>query len=261
MARKKPSPPEEEGAPAWMNTYGDMVTLLLTFFVLLFSFSTINADKWEQIVYSMSGAPYIAVQALDPDEIIAEAMDGDTWNPTVEPTPVPTVTRGAEEDTGLTGNRKRFVQLYEKIQDHIKVNNLESVLKAEKVDDDSILLRMTDSALFNSARVEIRPDAQIILMEICEIIDEYNDMIDTIWIEGHTDSVPISSDKYKDNTDLSAMRATNVRRFVLGIMTIDPSKVVPIGYGEYRPVDTNDTEQGKANNRRVDFVIQAKVEE
>ena len=261
MARKKPDPPEEEGAPAWMNTYGDMVTLLLTFFVLLFSFSTINAQKWEEIVMAMSGAPYVAVQALDPDEVIAEAMDGETWDPTTEPLPTPSATPADEEDTGLTGNRKRFVQLYERIQEHIRVNQLESVLKAVKEDDDSILIRMTDSALFDSARVEIRPDAQIILAEICEIIDEYNDMIDTIWIEGHTDSVPISSDKYKDNTDLSAMRATNVRRFVLGIMVIDPSKVVPVGYGEYRPVDTNETEQGKANNRRVDFVIQAKVEE
>ena len=260
MARKKPAPPEEEGAPAWMNTYGDMVTLLLTFFVLLFSFSTINAQKWEEIVYSMSGAPYVAVQALDPDEIIAEAMDGDTWDPTTEMPPQSSVTPGAEQDTGLTGNRKRFVQLYEKIQEHIRVNQLQSVLKAQKEEDESILIRMTDSALFESARVEIRPDAQVILQDICGIIDEYNDMIDTIWIEGHTDSVPISSDKYKDNTDLSAMRATNVRRFVLNIMAIDPSKVVPIGYGEYRPVDTNDTEQGKSNNRRVDFVIQAKVE-
>ena len=261
MARKKPDPPEEEGAPAWMNTYGDMVTLLLTFFVLLFSFSTIDAHKWEQIVYSMSGAPYVAVQALDPDEVIAEAMDGDTWNPTAVITPAPSATNGAEEDSGLAGNKKRFVQLYERIQDHIKVNQLESILKAVKEDDESILIRMTDSALFNSAKVDIRPDAKLILEEICKIIDEYNDMIDTIWIEGHTDSVPISSDKYKDNTDLSAMRATNVRRFVLGIMTIDPSKVVPVGYGEYRPVDTNETEQGKANNRRVDFVIQAMAEE
>jgi chemotaxis protein MotB len=173
----------------------------------------------------------------------------------------PLATPAASEDTGLTGNRKRFVQLYEKIQEHIKTNQLESVLKAEKEDDDSILIRMTDSALFDSAKVDIRPDAMVILSEICAIIDEYNDMIDTIWVEGHTDNVPISSDKYKDNTELSAMRATNVRRFVLSIMTIDPAKVVPVGYGEYRPADTNDNEAGKANNRRVDFVIQAKVEE
>ncbi len=261
MARKKPDPPEEEGAPAWMNTYGDMVTLLLTFFVLLFSFSTINAQKWQEIVYSMSGAPYVAVQALDPDEVIAEAMDGETWNPTAEPTPIPTVTPGATENNSLLGSRKKFVELYEKIQEYIEVNQLESVLKAEKVDDESILLRMTDSALFDSARVEIKPAAEEILKEICVIIDDYNDLIEMIWVEGHTDSNPINSDRYKDNTELSAMRATNVRRYMLSIMSINPAKITPIPYGEYRPVDTNETEAGRANNRRVDFVIQAKVEE
>ena len=259
-SRKKPDPPEEEGAPAWMNTYGDMVTLLLTFFVLLFSFSTIDAKKWEEIVYSMSGAPYVAVQALNPDEVIAEAMDGDSWEPAVEPSAA-TDSQAAQEDTGLTGNKKRFVQLYEKIQEHIKTNQLESMLKAEKEDDDSILIRMTDSALFDSAKVDIKPDAMAVLSEICAIIDEYNDMIETIWVEGHTDSVPISSDKYRDNTDLSLMRAANVTRYMRNIMTIDPGKVVAEGFGEYRPVDTNETEAGKANNRRVDFVIQAKLEE
>ncbi len=263
MARKKPEPPEEEGAPAWMNTYGDMVTLLLTFFVLLFSFSSINADKWEQIVYSMSGAPYVAVQALDPDEVIAEAMDGESWDPLVDatPTPTPTSTPGAENNNSLLGNKKRFVQLYEKIQYHISVNDLETKLQAEQISDDSILLRMTDSALFDTARVEIKPAAEEILEAICVIIDDYNDLIDVIWVEGHTDSNPISSDRYKDNTELSAMRATNVRRYMLSIMTIDPAKITPIPYGEYHPVDTNETEAGRANNRRVDFVIQAKVEE
>lgn len=261
MARRKPAPPEEEGAPAWMNTYGDMVTLLLTFFVLLFSFSSINVQKWKEIVLSFSGAPYVAVQALDPDEVIEEAMAGNAWEPSVERTPDPSAVSGAVTDTGLTGTKKRFAELFEKIQEYIRDNQLESVLKVEQEGDDSILIRMTESALFNSASVDIRPDALAILEKMSEIISEYDDFTELIWVEGHTDSVPISSTKYKDNTDLSAMRATSVRRYMLSITSIDPSKIVPIGYGEYRPVDTNETEEGKANNRRVDFVIQAKMEE
>jgi len=258
MARRKPAPPEEEGAPAWMNTYGDMVTLLLTFFVLLFSFSTIDAKKWEELVYSLKGAPYVAVQALDADEVIAEAMKGDSWEPTLSTTPAE---QAAEYDTNLSGNRKRFVELYEKIKSYIKENNLESVLQAIKEDDDSILIRMTDRALFDSGKVEIKPEALPILTDTCAIIDNYHDLIETVWIQGHTDTVPIHSDRYKDNSDLSAMRATSVRRYMLGIMQIDPAKLVAEGFGEYRPVDTNDTEAGRANNRRVDFVIQAKLEE
>jgi len=258
--RKKPAPPGEEGgAPAWMNTYGDMVTLLLTFFVLLFSMSTIDARKWEELVQSFTRAPYVAVQALNADEVIEEALRGNSWEPSLATTPTE---QEAEHDTNLSGNRKRFVELYEMIQSYIKRNGLESVLQATKMDDDSILIRMTDRALFDSGKVDIKPEALPILNDTCAILDSYHDLIETVWIQGHTDNVPIHSDRYKDNSDLSAMRATSVRRYMLGIMEkIDPAKLVAEGFGEYRPVDTNETEEGRANNRRVDFVIQAKLEE
>ena len=259
--RKKPDVPEEEGSPAWMNTYGDMVTLLLTFFVLLFSFSTIDAQKWEQIVSSLSGTPFVAIQELTTGDVKAETdpIDNTKWDiPRASETPPPTPS-AQETDAGLADRMRRFEELYEMIQAYIRNNNLESLLKAEK-NFDTILIRMTDSALFASAKVDILPEAQQLLLEISQIINRYNDLIETIWVEGHTDSVPISSARYRDNTDLSAMRATSVRRYMLSIMDIEPSKIVPIGYGEYRPVDTNETNAGKANNRRVDFVIQGMLE-
>ena len=259
--RKKPDVPEEEGSPAWMNTYGDMVTLLLTFFVLLFSFSTIDAQKWEQIVSSLSGTPFVAIPELTTGDVKAETdpIDSTKWDiPRSSETPQPTPS-AQKTDAGLADRIRRFEELYEMIQAYIRNNNLESLLKAEK-NFDTILIRMTDSALFNSAKVDILPDAQLLLQEISLIINRYNDLIETIWVEGHTDSVPISSARYRDNTDLSAMRATSVRRYMLSIMDIEPSKIVPIGYGEYRPVDTNETNAGKANNRRVDFVIQGMLE-
>ncbi len=260
--KRKPQPPDEEGAPAWMNTYGDMVTLLLTFFVLLFSFSTIDAQKWEQIVSSLSGTPYVAIQSIDPGEVHSETdpVNDTSWDvpkESTQPTPEPS---NELDESGKAERERRFEELYQNIKTYIRTNNLEMLLKAQK-EHDTILIRMTDSALFNSGKVDILPAAKEMLMEISKIIDEYDDLIETIWVEGHTDSVPISSAKYRDNSDLSAMRATSVRRYMLGIMDISPSKIVPIGYGEYRPVDTNDTEDGKANNRRVDFVIQGILEE
>lgn len=259
--KRKPKPPEEEGAPAWMNTYGDMVTLLLTFFVLLFSFSTIDAQKWEQIVSSLSGTPYVAIQALDPAQVHAETepVDNSSWEvPKESQAPQPTPS-SQPDDPGKAERERRFEELYQNIKTYISTNNLETLLKAQK-EHDTILIRMTDRALFDSAKVDILPEAQKMLQEICIIINTYNDLIETIWVEGHTDSVPISSAKYRDNSDLSAMRATSVRRYMLGIIKIDPSKIVPVGYGEYRPVDTNKTNEGKANNRRVDFVIQGMLE-
>lgn len=122
--RKKKEEPQEEGAPAWMNTYGDMVTLLLTFFVLLFSFSTIDAQKWEEIVSSLSGTPFVAIQALDPGNVQGEINKELNADPT--PTPTPDVDSNVEEI------KERFNELYEKIKTHIKENNLGSLLNVEE---------------------------------------------------------------------------------------------------------------------------------
>lgn len=250
--RKKPEPPEEEGSPAWMNTYGDMVTLLLTFFVLLFAFSTIDAQKWEEIVSSLSGTPFVAIQALDPGDVKADVqpLDETSWD-LPEPTPAPTTVEGMNVEEV----KERFDELYEKIKAHIEQKGLESKLNVEKLDN-AILMRMNESALFNSGSDVIMPDAKEILPAICEIILQYDKLISRIRIEGHTDTVPIQNSKFKDNWELSQARAYSVLQYLL-TMNMDPVKMWPVGLGEYHPVDVNTTELGKARNRRVDFVIES----
>lgn len=276
--RKKPEPPQEEGSPAWMNTYGDMVTLLLTFFVLLFSFSTVDAEKWEQLVNSLAGRQVITAIAnpgnsgnssSGPDTMEEwlkdnqERKDDSIRDPAAAPTPESgsqADSTGDSEDAQTDdqdGNvTASFDQLYEAIKEHIKANGLEATLYIEK-SDDVIILRISDSALFDSGKADIKPESLELLEQVGEIFTTYQDSIQMIRIEGHTDNVPISTSHYVDNWDLSTSRATNVLRYFLATSELDPEIFSAVGYGEFHPVASNDTEEGRSKNRRVDFIIQS----
>lgn len=258
--RRKPEEPQEEGAPAWMNTYGDMVTLVLTFFVLLFSFSTIDKAKWEDVANSMAGMTVIAIPALDPDA--PDKAEGQGKFVLTSSPPYETVTNTSESqgnETGLTNEEitTSFNEMYARIKAHITENSLSGILDLQYLDQYTVLLRMSDSAFFDSGSDGLRPDAEIILQEVCGILEEYSYLIKTIRVEGHTDNVPISNAKFKDNWDLSMSRAGNVVRYIIEATSLNPSLLSSTGYGEYRPIADNNTEEGKAKNRRVDFVIES----
>ncbi len=254
--RRRKQEPQGEGA-YWMDTYGDMVTLLLTFFVLLFSFSTIDSQKWEELANALSGTPIVAVNALSSSDVSAPAIEGQ--NTTDKAETDPDATESDELDV-VGGNaadvQERFDELYEKIKAYIEVKGLQDKLNV-KMQDNVIMLRMTESALFDSGSDVIKPEAKEMLPSICEIIMEYDDLIKTIRVEGHTDNVPIQNSKFEDNWMLSFSRAHEVVLFMKTIIDIDPVKLDPAGRGEYHPVASNDTNEGKALNRRVDFVLQS----
>jgi chemotaxis protein MotB len=173
----------------------------------------------------------------------------------LNPEPVPTETNDGQ--TGSQGNvAVDFNQLYEEIKEHIVVNGLEATLYIEKTDN-VIILRISDSALFDSGKADIKQESLELLRQVGEIFTKYQDSIQMIRIEGHTDNVPISTSHYVDNWDLSTSRATNVLRYFLETCELSPDKFSSVGYGEFHPVASNDTEEGKAQNRRVDFVIQS----
>ena len=243
--RRKPETPQEEGSPAWMNTYGDMVTLLLTFFVLLFSFSSVDAEKWKAIVQAFSGKIEMTAPAvtLDPN------FDLEDVRITLG-TPAPTIKPG----DGLSGEEKQFSELYEKIKSHVQENDQENMLDVSK-DGDLITIRITDRALFDSGEDQLRKQALDLLTDIIEIFDEYDSVIRQIYIEGHTDNVPISGSKFRSNWDLSTSRAVSIVQYCIEHSKLSPMKYAASGYGEYHPISDNDSEEGRAKNRRVDFLL------
>ncbi|NCB50689.1 MAG: hypothetical protein EOM54_02230 [Clostridia bacterium] len=257
--KKRRGRQEEEHGYNWQDTYGDLVTLLLCFFVLLFSFSSINAEKWEQLVKAFTGASGdTEIVAFDEVSIRDEAIgnidsmvsdkERDEENEGVEEEEAGNVT---EQDT----IDDSFDELYKKITDYIRQNDLEGQLSVSRTED-VIVIRFSEMALFNSGEADILHGNEELVTHVVTIISENMNAIKMINIEGHTDNVPISSLRYEDNWDLSTKRSTNMLREVLDTELIDVEKLSATGYGEYHPVSTNDTPEGRAKNRRVDFVLQ-----
>lgn len=247
MARKHRKDPEESGSSYnWMDTYGDMVTLLLCFFVLLYSFSTIDAQKWQELVGAFNGSSSpSAIESIDISSARAEAIG------TIDP-----MVNYADRNTPTDKtNQEDFDQLYENIKRYIADNHLEDQLSVERTST-TIILRFGEVFLFESGKADLIPTAKEALRSIIGIISQNISAIKMITIEGNTDNVPIHNSAYIDNWDLSVQRAVNTLRGVQSYNIIDAAKLAAVGYGEYRPIAANTTAAGRARNRRVDFVIQ-----
>ena len=262
---KKDDEPEDEGSGYnWMDTYGDLVTLLLCFFVLLYSFSSLNQEKWEELVSAFSGTyGASAIQAFDITSVREEPITIDSMvnmaaRDTEDQTDPAAQQEQQEPDQQALEQQEKidetFDALYEKILMYIELNGLEGLISVSRTDD-FIILRFNEIALFDSGSATIRPESEETLNYLIEIIANNINAIEMVDIEGHTDNVPISTAEFKDNWDLSVKRATNTLRILLSSGLIDATKLSVNGYGEYHPIATNDTPEGRALNRRVDFVL------
>jgi chemotaxis protein MotB len=258
---KKRDEPEEEGSGySWMDTYGDLVTLLLCFFVLLYSFSSLNQQKWAELVSTFSGAGggAAAIQAFDITSVREEPIKIDAM--------INFETRGDDTSENYSEAEKQallekqeqidetFDELFQKIVMYIEVNSLTGEMSVARTDD-VIILRFNEVALFDSGKAVIRPESEETLNHVIQIISDNVDAISMVNIEGHTDNVPISTAEFKDNWDLSVKRATNTLRILLASGLLEESRLSAIGYGEFQPIAPNDTPEGRSLNRRVDFVL------
>ena len=268
MAKRK----EEEapkGSPAWMATFGDLMNLLLCFFVLLFSMSTVDAQKFELIAASFSetfsilsgGASaigdgmlvsngvsqlnelseYINSMGMTTDEDSTDNMgDGETDS-----------NQDAKE--ALEAEQlKESEQLAEKIQEAVEEQNLDKEVDINFTSQ-YVLLTMNGALLFDSGKATIREDALPILAKVAKILDRY--ATNTIEVEGHTDNVPIHTSQFGNNNELSSFRALAVFDYLCENTTLDPANIKHSGRGEYVPVADNSTIEGRAKNRRVEIKI------
>lgn len=230
MARKKAPEEPPAGAPAWMATYSDMMTLLLCFFVLLFSFATLDVQKFQAIAQSMNGALGVLDSGTTVD---MEPLVGNF--PNDSPT---------EED-------EEFKNLYEEMNEYIKQNNLNASITL-RLDERGLLVRFMDNVLFDSGKADLTPKAREIINRVAEIIRQ-NDK--NVRVEGHTDNVPINTFRFPSNWELSTTRAVNVVKYLIEESNIEAKRLSASGYADQHPVDDNNTTEGRRHNRRVDMVI------
>lgn len=235
---KKRKKREAKGAN-WMDTYGDMVTLLLTFFVLLYSFSSIDSNKWERLAAALSGGKGVLLE----QNAVEKLKDGE---------------KPGEKSNNVLADGQISVQnaenLYRQLKEYIEQNKLEKDVALTRADDE-IRIRFTSSVLFDLGKADIRPDAHQILNDVAYAIKTYDKTIEMVRIEGHTDTLPIKTKQFPSNWELSTARAVNVLRYLIENSGLPAEMLSAVGYGEYHPIGDNSMEEGRKLNRRVDFVI------
>lgn len=244
MARKK-CPEPKAGLPEWMATYGDMVTLLMCFFVLLFAFSNIDSQKFHAVMNSFQGSAGILSggKSLSEAPFVFDAM------PEEQTSNMETI-----EDYKPFNEKKELDELREKLEEYIEEQNLNANIDVVQTDT-SIVLRFKDNALFEPLSADIKEDSVSILIFLADILSAKDLNHSEVIVEGHTDNLPTNTAKYETNWELSVIRATNVLRFFVELQGLDPFRMSAAGYGETRPIATNTTEEGRALNRRVDIII------
>ncbi|MDI6703083.1 MAG: OmpA family protein [bacterium] len=244
MPRDKKKREECRGAPEYMLTYGDMVTLLLCFFVLLLTMSTIHAEKVRMTLSAFRGA--IGVMEKGPsvtkEDLMTMGMDVGGMIKGI-----PTIMTGKEHELG----RREREDISDKIQAVLKEDVRKGAIKIRH-EERGIVIQLTDKVLFDEGSAEIREEAKPVLDKVIELLERRTNRIQ---IEGHTDSTPIKTNRFLSNWELSTARATQVLRYFEDSHRIKSQRLSASGYGEYRPLLPNTTAKNRALNRRVDIVI------
>ena len=234
MARKKKCPEcPPVGAPAWMATYGDMVTLLLTFFVLLLSMATIEQIQFTVAMNSLKGA--LGVLSTTGTQM-----------------PIP---RMPMVQIGAVRTEQTVEQQMQAIQEIIQRTQIADDLKMHQ-SADFLHFTISDNFLFDSGQADLKEGSAEVLGAIAEILKTVRF---EVRVEGHTDNVPIHSARFPSNWELSFARALAVSQNFTE-HGVDPARFQVIGYGEYRPLADNSSPQGRVLNRRVEVFVNLREE-
>lgn len=273
MARKKKEPAGSPGSPAWMATFSDLMNLLLCFFVLLYSMSSVDSEKFEAIAASFSqtfsifsqGSTAIGdgtmisngvSQLKELDEYfntMGAAADSEDFTDQLDNQDGQAdenwdSLQGAEELLEEAGIQESE-QLAESIQEAINENNMADVIDVE-FNSQYVQLTLKGALLFDSGSAQLKDDILPTLDKVGIILQKYAQS--TIEIEGHTDNVPMSG-TYANNDELSSFRALAVFQYLIDTTNLDPASIKHSGRGEYVPVADNSTAAGRAKNRRVEI--------
>ncbi len=243
---QKPTKKERKGSPAWLLTYGDMTTLLLTFFILMFTTAEIEGRELRLILSAFRGSFGLFKGGLTLSEgVLAELGQQ------VESLPA------KEKGDKLAKSLKKAVSIFQPEVKSRKVKITE--------DERGIVISLVADAFFESGSAELTPEGRVIMNKIGSFLKEPEFRENIIKIEGHTDNTPISlksdlSELYPTNWELSSGRAVKIVRFLNERYKIDGKNLQAVGYGEYQPVESNDIEEGRAYNRRIEIIIMRKKE-
>jgi chemotaxis protein MotB len=222
----------------WVISYADLVTLLLGFFIILFASAQIDQDKFHELSFAFKEAFNVDVR---------KGQDGSSpvFGGGIGVVPGGNFTSQAQPD--IKSIRTSFD---EQLTEAGLTSNAVDVIR----DGQGVVIRVSDRLLFASASAELNPEALPLLRVVAGVL---RGIASDVRVEGHTDDVPVASDRYATNWELSSARATTVLRFLVEEGQIDARRMVAAGYAEFRPLASNTTPEGRAINRRADIVLTA----
>lgn len=267
MARKKKEEAAAPGSPAWMATFSDLMNLLLCFFVLLFSMSTVDAQKFEAMAESFSQTFSVfqgGAKAIGDGILISNGVSqlnelDDYINSTGKAEDAETESKDTLEEFEAAQMEKieqqqlqKSEELAETVQEVVKEDNLEEQINVEFTSQ-YVSLTLNGALLFDSGSDSLKEEAAPILDKVAQILTRYAESV--IEIEGHTDNVPIHNSRFANNNELSSFRALSVFDYFVAHSSINPAMIKHAGRGEYVPIADNATPEGRAKNRRVEIKI------
>ena len=224
----------DEGAPAWMATFSDLATLLLTFFVLLLSFAEMDITEFKTMLGSIREA--FGVYSYDPGPHHAastspiEIMDNPSYPMAL-----------SDEERNLLRAIRRY----------IRDNHLEDQVEV-MAGESGVIVRMKDNVLFDTGSAVVKPEGLPILIQIGQLASAFPEGLS---IEGHTDDRPINTSRFPSNWELSTARATESLRTLRQNVELDVARLQVVGYADTVPLVPNDTDEHRSTNRRVEFVF------
>ena len=239
------APQEDKGAPRWMVTFGDLMSLLLCFFVLLLSFSEMDRQKYKLVAGSLAQAFGVQRKTKSHESPKGATMVSLSFDQDIVPK------FRQEEYIAMQAMEALGEELKKALEGKLK--GLEDKVEIE-VDGNQTIIRLQGGATFDSGQADIKPQLIPVLEEIgIRLKGSEGDII----IAGHTDNVPIYGGRFETNLKLSIGRAAEVAEFMIERVGITPERISTMGFGEYRPAYSNDTEDGREKNRRVEIILTA----
>ncbi len=227
--RRRKKTEMNENHERWLLTYADLITLLLAFFIVMYSMSRVDAKKFGAMSSALSGA------LRGRDLQLREAS----------------ILRGQSSGGTSPLDHGQLSVMQKKIEESVDRAGAKAKVESEMTGR-GLVIHITEGALFEEARADLTAGARDVLRVVA---DEIRDAGNHLRVEGHTDPRPISTPRFPSNWELSTARATSVLRFLVDSTGIDPSIISALGFGEFRPRVPNTTEENMAQNRRVDIVV------
>lgn len=221
---------ESENSDRWLLTYSDLITLLMIFFVMMYASSSISKEKYTQIAQSLRGVLNSSGESiLDNNAPIQESEESTT--------------------PGELTEEQKLAKLKEEVDGILSQSGLLGSSVNTNIQERGLVITLTNAIYFDSGKSDVRPEMKGTLDKIAASLKSINN---SIRVEGHTDNVPY---KGSSNWNLSSDRAANVVQYLVEADQFPPTRISPGGYGETRPVASNDTEEGRSKNRRIEIVI------